>query len=389
MAQKNSVSSASAALTIHDEDLLGYCRTQWYAGDWESLTKIDRTRLRQHPDRAKLAIYLAAGHAQCGNLENARLLTTQAKKWGCEKELIAQVMIAGARNNLCRAAVLMEENSVNPITPNNYSGLSNVGIQKKLKAEIKAEIIADLRARTTNPYAHNRTLTLPLNRTLCQFAEKNLRFEKLKSYYVDYLAVKSIQIERNCVGRLATTIQDIIARQLVAECVHGDRICILEIGALYGVSLAILYNHVVTRFATAKVVALDPFDGYYGQALDVLLNQPVNEQAFIRNMRLSNIPESDYSLIKQYSTNQGALSSARELSINLLVIDGDHSYEGIKYDFDTYFPLLQPGGYVIFDDYNAEEWPGVQKFIDEDVCKKNDFEYLGFISRTAVGRKAK
>ena len=76
------------------------------------------------------------------------------------------------------------------------------------------------------------------------------------------------------------------------------------------------------------------------------------------------------------------------MTINLLIIDGDHSYDGVKYDFDSYFPLLHPGGYVIFDDYNAKEWPGVQKFIDQDLRKTQDFEYLGAISRTAVGRKA-
>lgn len=161
----------------------------------------------------------------------------------------------------------------------------------------------------------------------------------------------------------------------------------MEIGALYGVSLAILYNHAITRFSDTKVACLDPFDGYYGHALDAVLNQPVNDLTFIRNMTLANIPKADYSIIKHYSTAPEALEAARSLPFNLLIIDGDHSFDGVKYDFDNYFPLLQPGGYVIFDDYNAKEWPGVQHFIDEELRKAPDFEYLGFISRTAVGRK--
>jgi cephalosporin hydroxylase len=258
---------------------------------------------------------------------------------------------------------------------------------KKLKDEIKAEVNADLKANNPNPYAHNRTLTPALNKSLREFAETNLKREGLKPAYIDYLAAKSIQIERNCVGRLATTVQDAITRQLVAECVPGEKICILEIGALYGISLAILYNHAITRYAKVNVVCLDPFDGYYGKALDAVLNQPVNDLTFVRNMRLANVPEQDYDLIKYYSTDSAALAAAKQFSINLLVIDGDHSYEGVKYDFDTYFPLLQLGGYVIFDDYNANEWPGVQQFIDMDLRATPDFEYLGAISRTAVGRK--
>lgn len=36
--------------------------------------------------------------------------------------------------------------------------------------------------------------------------------------------------------------------------------------------------------------------------------------------------------------------------IDLLFIDGDHSYAGVKADFDTYAPLVRPGGLVAFHD---------------------------------------
>jgi predicted O-methyltransferase YrrM len=36
--------------------------------------------------------------------------------------------------------------------------------------------------------------------------------------------------------------------------------------------------------------------------------------------------------------------------VDLLFIDGDHSYEGVKKDFYTYFPLLKQGGCVMFHD---------------------------------------
>lgn len=36
--------------------------------------------------------------------------------------------------------------------------------------------------------------------------------------------------------------------------------------------------------------------------------------------------------------------------IDLLLIDGDHSYAGVKADFDTYAPLVRPGGLVAFHD---------------------------------------
>jgi len=36
--------------------------------------------------------------------------------------------------------------------------------------------------------------------------------------------------------------------------------------------------------------------------------------------------------------------------LDLLFIDGDHSYEGIRRDFERYAPLVRPGGVVIFHD---------------------------------------
>jgi predicted O-methyltransferase YrrM len=51
--------------------------------------------------------------------------------------------------------------------------------------------------------------------------------------------------------------------------------------------------------------------------------------------------------------------------IDLLFIDGDHSYEGVKKDWDLYSPMLKKGSVVIFHDYGWAE--GVQKVIREDV----------------------
>lgn len=88
-----------------DENLLERARTQWQFGDWESLTSISRESLQHHPDRAKLAALVAAGHAQCGSSENLQQFIRLAKDWGCSRRLISQVLISGVHNSLGRAAV--------------------------------------------------------------------------------------------------------------------------------------------------------------------------------------------------------------------------------------------------------------------------------------------
>lgn len=430
-AVENNSKISDGVLVSYDEHQLERVRTQWQFGDWETLKSISRENIEHHPERAKLALLCAAGHLQDGKTQDAYLLLQLARDWGCQKNLILRILAAGVHNSLGRASYLINrtEKAANHFThaiklgsPGSDSKLlANVRLQqqlsqlgfvgspisiptnsnphdeslskkviqhnKKLKDEIKTEIEANLKANNPNPYAHNRTLTPNINKEIVEFAKLNLGLNETRTAYIDYLGNKALQIEKNCVGRLATTIQDAIIRQLVAESVNGDKLTVLEIGALYGIGLAIIYNHAVTRYSNVNIICLDPFDGYYGQALDALLNQPVNDLTFKRNMLLANVPANAFDIIKEYSTKPEAITKAAQHEINLLVIDGDHSYEGVKADFENYFPLVVEGGYVIFDDYNAKEWPGVQKFIDEDLSKHTDFEYLGFYSRTAVGRK--
>mgnify|MGYP002631881909 CR=1 FL=1 len=419
----------------YDETLLEQARTQWQLGEWERLTALSVSTLEHHPERAKLAVVVASAWQQLNDHAAARRFVKLAREWGCEKKLIAQMLIAGVYNTLGRTAALNRNESralthfraaVSAVAGNAtfasnvraVSELQRVGLaigeaggimqsnmhlslfQDKsgklpspLKDELlgvvesfKAEIKADLALGRTNPYVHNRTMTPQLNNALRDFYHTKLGKPALKTTYIDYLASKAIQVEKNCTGRLATTVQDAVARQLVAECVAGNRLCVLEIGALYGISLAILYNHGVTRYEKVDIICLDPFDGFYGST-DPILNSAVNDLTFLRNMQLGNVPREDFHLIKHYSTEPAALAAAQEYKINLLVIDGDHSYAGVKFDYENFLPLLEPGGYVIIDDYNAKEWPDVQKFVDEEVMKDSRCEYIGAISRTAVMRK--
>ena len=55
--------------------------------------------------------------------------------------------------------------------------------------------------------------------------------------------------------------------------------------------------------------------------------------------------------------------------IGLLFIDGNHSYEYVKDDFNNWSKYCKKGAYIIFHDY-SRHWPGVVKFIDE--CQNID-----------------
>ena len=44
-----------------------------------------------------------------------------------------------------------------------------------------------------------------------------------------------------------------------------------------------------------------------------------------------------------------------EIDIDFLFIDGDHSYEGVKKDFEMYSPFVRKGGLIVFHDTNDSQ----------------------------------
>jgi cephalosporin hydroxylase len=44
-------------------------------------------------------------------------------------------------------------------------------------------------------------------------------------------------------------------------------------------------------------------------------------------------------------------------SVDLLFIDGDHSYDGVRADFENYAPLVRPGGVIAFHDVVSIDHP--------------------------------
>ena len=103
--------SKSTHLNIHDESLLDRVRMQWYFGDWQNLAGIDFDTLQDHPDRAKLALFSAAGLLQIGKDEEAKKLIKLALEWGVSKKLIIRIIAAGVHNSLARASSVAGDHS--------------------------------------------------------------------------------------------------------------------------------------------------------------------------------------------------------------------------------------------------------------------------------------
>jgi predicted O-methyltransferase YrrM len=71
--------------------------------------------------------------------------------------------------------------------------------------------------------------------------------------------------------------------------------------------------------------------------------------------------------VVQAFTHEHATTQS-DLSVDLLFIDADHSYKGVKRDFDAWFPKVKNGGVICFHDYNTDNWD-VGAFIENEIVK--------------------
>jgi hypothetical protein len=99
---------ATLPLTFED-GLLDRVREQWQQGDWDSLMRLDIGIIERHPERARLALAVASACQQVHAHAAARRFVRLAQDWGCERKLLARVLISGVHNTLARSAALLRQ----------------------------------------------------------------------------------------------------------------------------------------------------------------------------------------------------------------------------------------------------------------------------------------
>lgn len=205
---------------------------------------------------------------------------------------------------------------------------------------------------------------------------------------IAYLAHRMATIENMCVGRLATSLHAALVRAMAVLSLPRAQLSYLEIGALFGINMAITWDLLRYRFKKVQLTCIDPFDGYYGdETPDTLTGIPITQDVLKQNLKRFASNMTNFDIIVGRSEAPDIVRKARRREFNLVLVDGDHSYEGVKHDFETYSQLTARGGLIIIDDYGAHEWPEVTAYADKGIIGNPDYEVLSDSYRTLVVRK--
>lgn len=135
---------------------------------------------------------------------------------------------------------------------------------------------------------------------------------------------------------------------------------ILEIGTANGGTL-FLFSRVASE--DAIIISIDLPGGKFGGGYPKW-KIPLYKSFEKKNQRIY--------LIRENSHKQEALEKVKKIlndkRVDSLFIDGDHSYEGVKRDFEMYSPLVRKGGIIAFHDIvpgPEENVGGVPRFWQE------------------------
>ncbi|MDH5507632.1 MAG: class I SAM-dependent methyltransferase [Anaerolineae bacterium] len=161
------------------------------------------------------------------------------------------------------------------------------------------------------------------------------------------------EIGEHMVGRIAGYPQDHGAlAQAVYLAGHGDH---LEIGTLFGGS-AILAARIKQDYNLAgKVVCVDPMQGYYGKP-DPFTGLLPSEELFWENAGKFGVTERMELVVAR--SKPWPLAAERRFASAL--IDGDHSPDGVRHDWQR--ANAQTSRYVVFDNYD-KSFPGVRRTV--------------------------
>lgn len=143
--------------------------------------------------------------------------------------------------------------------------------------------------------------------------------------------------------------------RFIEDAKEGDTI--VEIGSWFGKSTKYLSDKITNSKKDLNLISIDTFKGTQNEELHL---QIVGGDSIYQDF-YNNVDNPNLTVIKDSSHEASKLFNNG--SIDYLMIDGDHSYEGVKQDIEDYFYKVRPGGIISGDDYRA--FDGVRRAVDE------------------------
>jgi len=151
---------------------------------------------------------------------------------------------------------------------------------------------------------------------------------------------------------------------------------IVEIGVFGGVSILSIVDMCIKN--NNVIYGIDPWNkltSFNGEKKDddeTKLLQDRLEEVYkhLKNIITKYGYEENIKLIKGFSYDKWVLDQFSDESIDLLFIDGEHTYDSVARDLELWHPKVKPNGAIAGHDW---KWNGIQLAV-KDYCEKRNYK---------------
>ena len=149
----------------------------------------------------------------------------------------------------------------------------------------------------------------------------------------------------------------------------SDRDIVVEIGAYIG-NTAVFIHRILNYLANTRtpVLSIDPFERCNPDEV----NPQGVLQKYLQNVLDAGAASRCFPLVG-FSHDVHMIIPEK---IGVLIVDGDHRYEGVKNDLLFYSSKVRHGGMLFIDDYNEKSYPDVFRAFNEFVDARPDYRLL-------------
>ncbi|MDX3852296.1 class I SAM-dependent methyltransferase [Streptomyces sp. AK02-01A] len=200
-----------------------------------------------------------------------------------------------------------------------------------------------------------------------------------------------IALEALAVGRLAGSTSNVCGKLATVPLLAPPNENVLEIGTLYGLFSATLMRMLHRAGIEARLTIVDPLAGSQlqpgaKQASDPT-GTPVRMDVVRANLALGGQAGAEARVEKGFSGDPDVQAAVSDRQYGVIIVDGDHSMDGVLADLEWVEKIVAAGGIVVLDDYGDGRWPGVKDALDKHLASGSSrLALLGKVSTSAFLR---
>ncbi|MFE2942549.1 class I SAM-dependent methyltransferase [Streptomyces sp. NPDC059255] len=200
-----------------------------------------------------------------------------------------------------------------------------------------------------------------------------------------------IALESLALGRLAGSTSNVCGKLATVPLLDPPNEDVLEIGTLYGLFSASLVRMLHRAGTEARLTIVDPLVGSQLQpgtkeGADPT-GTPVRMDVVRANLALGGKPGAEARVHQGFSGDPEVREAVSDRKYGVIIVDGDHSAEGVLADLEWVEDIVAPGGIVVLDDFGDARWQGVQEATEKHLAGGDSrLEMLGQVSTSAFLR---